>query len=69
MLIGHIYLTQTHLILRDVDGSEVNLTLDVALDVYTFVKDHMREIEERKQANWQEFITSGDNADQSSSVQ
>ncbi len=64
MLIGHIYLKQTHLLLRDVDGSEVGLTLDDALDVYTFVKDHLPEIEERRQANWQEYITLVDRPDQ-----
>ncbi len=64
MLLGHIYLKQTHLMLRDVDGSEVSLTLDDCLDVYHFVKDHMREIEERIQANWQEFINSADRPEQ-----
>jgi hypothetical protein len=55
MLIGNIYLTQTHLMLRDVDGSEVSLTLDDCLDVYTFVKDHLQEIEAQRQVNWQEY--------------
>ncbi len=64
MLIGHIYLKQTHLMLRDVDGSEVGLTLDDALDVYNYVKDHMQEIEEKRQANWQEYITSLDRPEQ-----
>jgi hypothetical protein len=45
MLIGQIYIKQPHLILQDVDGSEVSLTLDDALDVSNFVKDHMQEIE------------------------
>jgi len=57
MLLGTIYLKQTHLILRDVDGSEVGLPLDDALDVYLFVKDHLKEIEVHIQANWQECIT------------
>jgi hypothetical protein len=64
ILIGHIYLNQTHLILRDVDGSEVSLTLDDCLDVYQFIKDHLEEIEAQRQANWQEFITSVDRPDQ-----
>jgi hypothetical protein len=64
MLIGHIHLNQTHLILKDVDGSEVSLTLDDAIDVYHFVKDHLQEIEEQRQANWQEYITSVDRPDQ-----
>jgi hypothetical protein len=54
ILIGTIYLNQTHLILRDVDGSEVSLTLEDALQVYNFVKDHLSEIEALRQANWQE---------------
>jgi hypothetical protein len=58
MLIGTIYLKQTHLVLRDVDGSEVGLTLDDALKVCTYVKDHRQEIEARRQTNWQEYITS-----------
>jgi len=59
MLLGNIYLKPTHLILRDVDGSEVSLSLDDALNVYQFVKDHLKEIEEHIQANWQECITEG----------
>ncbi len=66
MLIGTIYLNQTHLMLQDVDGSEVGLTLDDCLDVYTFVKDHMREIEEKRHANWQEYITSIDQTESDS---
>ncbi len=57
MLIGTIYLTQTHLLLRDVDGSEVSITLDDTIDLYTFVKDRLQEIEERRLANWQEYLT------------
>jgi hypothetical protein len=60
MLIGNIYLTRTHLILRDVDGSEVWLTLDDAVAAYNYVKDHLQEIEARIHANWQEYITSID---------
>jgi hypothetical protein len=56
MLIGTISLKQTHLVLKDVDGSEVSLTLDDGLDLYHFVKDHMREFEERRQVNWQAFM-------------
>ncbi len=55
MLLGTISLKQTHLVLKDVDGSEVSLTFEDALDVYAFVKDHMPEIEEQRLANWQEY--------------
>ncbi len=55
MLLGAISLKQTHLVLQDVDGSEVSLTLEDALDVYAFVKDHMGEIEAQRQVNWQEY--------------
>jgi hypothetical protein len=57
MLIGTTYLTQTHLILRDVDGSEVSVTLDDTLELYNFIKEHKKGIEQRIQENWQEFIT------------
>ncbi len=60
MLVGNIYLTQPHLMLRDVDGSEVSLTLDDALDVYQFVKDHLQEIEEQIQAYWQGYLATVD---------
>ena len=63
MLIENIYLTQTQLVLKDVDGSEVSLVLDDTLEVYTYIKDHMQELETRRQANWQEFIASVDNAE------
>ncbi len=56
MLIGTICLKQAHLILKDADGSEVSLTLEDALDVYTYIKDHLPEIEERRQVNWQEYL-------------
>jgi hypothetical protein len=71
MLLGNISLKQTHLILKDVDGSEVSVTLEDALDLYTFIKVHLQEIEERQLANWQEFLASIDRPDQtrSSSVQ
>jgi DUF971 family protein len=62
MLLGTISLQQAHLVLKDVDGSEVSLTLDDCLDVYQFVKEHLQEIEERIQANWQEYIASIDQA-------
>ena len=39
MLIGHTYLTQTHQILRDVDGSEVSLPLEDCLDLYKFIDE------------------------------
>jgi hypothetical protein len=57
MLIGTIYLKQTHLILRDVDGSEESITLEDALDLYTFIKENKKGIELRIQENWQEFIS------------
>jgi hypothetical protein len=60
MLIGTIYLRQTHLILRDVDGSEVSLTLEDVLELYAFIKEHKKGIELRIQENWQEFLTSID---------
>ncbi len=62
MLIGTIYLKQTHLILRDVDGSEESITLEDALDLYTFIKEHKKGIELRIQENWQDFLTSIDQA-------
>jgi hypothetical protein len=63
MLIGTTYLTQTHLILRDVDGSEVSLPLEDSLELYTFIKEHKKGIEQRIQENWQDFITSIDQRD------
>jgi hypothetical protein len=68
MLIGTIYLKQTHLILRDVDGSEVSIPLEDSLDLYTFIKEHKKGIEQRIQENWQDFITSIDQTN-SDSVQ
>jgi predicted DNA-binding ribbon-helix-helix protein len=62
MLLETIYLKQTHLILRDVDGSEVSVTLEDALDLYAYIKDHLQEIEEQSKVNWQEFIASIDQA-------
>jgi hypothetical protein len=64
MLLDTISLNQTHLVLKDIDGSEVNLTLEDVLDVYHFVKDHMSVIEAQRQANWQEYITSVDRPQQ-----
>ena len=69
MLLGHITLTQTHLILRDVDGSEVSVTLEDSLDLYTFLKEHKKGIEQRIQENWQEFLNTVVQEDQESSVQ
>jgi len=60
MLIGYTYITQTHLILRDVDGSEVSIRLEDSLELYTFLKEHKKGIELRIQEHWQEFITSID---------
>ena len=62
MLIGTKYLTQTHLILRDVDGSEESITLEDALEIYTYIKEHKKGIEQRIQENWQDFLTSIDQA-------
>jgi hypothetical protein len=56
MLLDAINLKQINLVLQDVDGSEVSLTLDDALDLYQFVKDHLQEIEEKRQANWQAYL-------------
>jgi len=63
-LIGTIYLKHTHLILRDVDGSEERLMLEDALEVLAFLAKHKHEIEERAEANWQKFITKGGKPDQ-----
>ncbi len=60
MLLETINLKQTHLVLRDVDGSEVSVTLDDAIDLYQFVKDHLQEIEERRHANWQAYLATID---------
>ena len=62
MLIGTKYLTKTHLILRDVDGSEVSLTLEDTLELFTYIKEHKKGIEQRIQENWQDFLTSIDQA-------
>ena len=68
MLLGRMYLTQTHLILRDVDGSEVRITLDDSLDLYTFLKEHKKGIEQRMQENWQEFSSTVAREDQENSI-
>jgi hypothetical protein len=60
MLLETINLKQTHLVLRDVDGSEVSLTLDDAVDLYQFVKDHLQEIEVKREANWQAYLATVD---------
>jgi hypothetical protein len=60
MLLETINLKQTQLVLRDVDGSEVSLTLDDARDLYQFVKDHLQEIEEKREANWQGYLATVD---------
>lgn len=60
MLLEAINLKQTALVLRDVDGSEVSLTLDDAIDLYQFVKDHLQEIEEKREANWQAYLATVD---------
>ena len=60
MLLETINLKQISLVLRDVDGTEVSLTLDDAIEVYQFVKDHMQEIAEKRQANWQAYLATVD---------
>lgn len=56
MILEKIYLNKTQIVLQDVDGSEVALTLDDAREVYQFVKDHLQEIEEKREANWQAYL-------------
>ena len=56
LLLDKISLKKTHIVLQDVDGSEVNLTLNDAVDLYQFVKDHLQEIEEKREANWQAYL-------------
>jgi len=60
LLLDKIYLKQSHIVLQDVDGSEVSVTLDDAIDLYQFVKDHLQEIEKRKEANWQAYLATMD---------
>lgn len=60
LLLETINLKQTHLVLRDVDGSEVSITLDDTIDFYQFVKDHLQEIEEKRAANWQAYLATVD---------
>ena len=56
LLLDKIYLKQSHIVMQDVDGSEVSLSLDDTIAVYQFVKDHMQEIEEKREANWQAYL-------------
>ncbi len=44
MLLGNAYLTDSHLILRDVDGSEVSITLQDALNLRDWLNQHRIEI-------------------------
>ena len=60
MLLETINLKQINLVLQDVDGSEVSLTLDDVIEVYQFVKDHLPEIEEKREANWQAYLATVD---------
>ena len=60
LLLDKISLIQSHIVLQDVDGSEVSITLDDAIDLYQFVKDHIQEIEEQIQANWQAYLATVD---------
>ena len=60
MLLEKINLEPTHIVLQDVDGSEVSITLDDTIDVYQFVKDHLQEIEEQIQAYWQGYLATVD---------
>jgi len=60
LLLDTISLKQSHIVLQDVDGSEVSITLDDTIDLYQFVKDHLQEIEERRVANWQAYLATVD---------
>lgn len=44
MLIDTIFMREDHVILRDVDGSEVSLTAIDAQYVYEWVQNHMSEV-------------------------
>ena len=37
-------------VLRDMDGSEVKLTFDDAIDLYVWLRTHMQELEDKNQA-------------------
>lgn len=56
MLLETINLKQTHLELRDVDDTEVSLTLDDTIDLYQFVKDHLQKIAKKKKGDLLEKI-------------
>ena len=56
LLLDTISLTQSHIVLQDVDGSEVSITLDDTIAAFQFVRDHLQEIEEKRQANWQAYL-------------
>ena len=60
LLLDTISLTQSHIVLQDVDGSEVSITLDDTIAVYQFVKDHLQEIEEQRQTYWQAYLATID---------
>jgi inhibitor of KinA sporulation pathway (predicted exonuclease) len=49
MLIESVYIRNTHLVLRDVDGSEESMPLEDALDLLTWLSQHKSDIETRMQ--------------------
>ena len=60
LLLVTISLRKSHIVLQDVDGSEVSITLDDTIDLYQFVRDHLQEIEEKRQACWQAYLATVD---------
>ena len=60
LLLDTISLKQSHIVLQGIDGSAVAITLDDAVDLYQFVKDHLQEIEEKREANWQAYLATLD---------
>ncbi len=46
MLIGSIFLRHSRVVLRDVDGSEVEIPAEDAYLIYTYVMEHRQEITE-----------------------
>jgi len=56
MLIGHIFLRDDAVVLRDVDGSEQTLTFDDALQLHVWLSQHLHEIEERAQAVHERYL-------------
>ena len=50
MLIKDMYFKGNMVVLRDMDGSEVKLTFDDAIDLYVWLRTHMQELEDKNQA-------------------